>query len=169
MGGVGLTRLSQLAAAAHVASVFATRTLLSNICPVTAAAFAAAVDAALPYPAVSAAAAAAPALPAVVPQPAAVAALPLPAQRRLAAALLSLSAESLAELPQYSASAFAPAAASQPFVRCATTASPSRSLQTALMAPVHRANVQAFLASIQPPPPPAGPPPDAAAAAAATE
>ena len=162
IGGVGLTRLSQLAAAAHVASVFDTRTLLSTICPATAAAFAAAVDAALPSPAIPAAA-----LPAV-PQPVPVAALPLPAQRRLAAALLSLSAESLAELPPYS-SASAPAAASQPFERRAAAASPSRSLQTALMAPVHRANVKAFLDSIKPPPPPTAPPADAAAAAAAAE
>ena len=163
MGGVGLTRLSQLAAHAHVASVFDTRTLLSNICPATAAAFAAAVDAVLPSPASPAAA-----LP-VPPQPPDVAALPLPAQRRLAAALLSLSAESLAELPQYS-SASAPAAASQPsLVRHAAAANPSRSLQTALMAPVHRANVKAFLASIAPSPPPTASPPDAAAAAAAAE
>jgi hypothetical protein len=180
LGGIGLTRLRDVSAAAYLSSVTDSAGLVTRICPVLSSVFESALGAAVACHTASSQAGDVsgghPPSPPPSPPPAPITPL-IPTVQHIRSAYAALSADSRAALPAYVACvrpavapASAGAAAHQPAPTSAPPAPPSKgSTQHKLMWPVHVANAQAFVASITPP---AGPPPasnDAVALAAAEE
>jgi hypothetical protein len=148
VGGVGLFRLTQLAASSHVASVWNTQYMLSRVFPAAAAAFAAAAAAPPPPPPPAASAAAANVPPAAAPASDAAAATPT--------ATVSMPP------PASLATAASPAAAAPAAARAAAAAPPSLSSSQAAT------TFLATLALFPPAPPPSASPPPSPAAAASS-
>ena len=181
LGGIGLTRLRDVCAAAYLSSITDSAILVNQICPVLSSIFESALASAVArhgapavhmHPTANSSGGNRQYAPSTQ-QSAPIAAATIPTVQHILSAYASLPAESRAALPPYIAirpvAAASAGAAAQQLSSNDPAVAPKGSTQHKVMWPVHAANAKAFVTSITPP---EGPPPasnDAAALAAAEE